>query len=116
MKSGIETVLDLIDFDSLLVGADLVVTGEGRTDWQSCFGKVMQGVGDRAQKHNVPAVALCGGLGKGYEGIYEHGIDSIMTTVDGPMELAEALERAEELYYKGAVRLFRMTRAGMRVQ
>lgn len=116
MKSGIETVLDLIDFDSLLVGADLVVTGEGRTDWQSCFGKVMQGVGDRAQKHNVPAVALCGGLGKGYEGIYEHGIDSIMTTVDGPMELAEALERAEELYYKGAVRLFRMTRAGMRMQ
>lgn len=35
MKSGIETVLDLIDFDALIEGADLVVTGEGRTDWQS---------------------------------------------------------------------------------
>ena len=65
MKSGIETVLDLIDFDGLLEGCDLVVTGEGRTDWQSCFGKVMQGVGDRAKKHDIPAVALCGGLGKG---------------------------------------------------
>ncbi len=116
MKSGIETVLDMIGFDELLSGADLIVTGEGRTDWQSCFGKVMQGVGDRAKKHAVPAVALCGGLGKGYEGIYEHGIDSIMTTVDTPMPLAEALERAEELYYKGAVRLFRMVRAGMRMK
>ena len=116
MKSGIETVLDLIDFDGLLQGSDLVVTGEGRTDWQSCFGKVMQGVGDRARKYDIPAVALCGGLGKGYDGIYEHGIDSIMTTVDGPMELSEALGRAEDLYYKGAVRLFRMVRAGMRMK
>ena len=116
MKSGIETVLDLIDFDSLLDQVDLVVTGEGRTDWQSCFGKVMQGVGDRSMKHGIPVTALCGGLGKGYEQIYEHGIDSIMTTVDGPMPLSEALDKAEDLYYKGAVRMFRMVRAGMKIQ
>ena len=115
MKSGIETVLDLIDFDSLLKGVDLVVTGEGRTDWQSCFGKVMQGVGDRANKYDIPVVALCGGLGKGYDQIYEHGIDSIMTTVDRPMPLATALEKAEELYYKGAIRMFRMVNAGMKL-
>ncbi|WP_031552349.1 glycerate kinase family protein [Oribacterium sp. FC2011] len=108
MKSGIETVLDLIGFDKLIEGADMIVTGEGRTDWQSCFGKVMQGVGDRAKSHEIPVAALCGGLGKGYEGIFEHGINSIMTTVDGPMLLSEALDRAEELYYKGAVRMFRM--------
>ena len=116
MKSGIETVLDLIDFDSILKGVDLVVTGEGRTDWQSCFGKVMQGVGDRAKKYDIPVTALCGGLGKGYDQIYEHGIDSIMTTVDSPMPLAKALEKAEDLYYKGAIRMFRMVRAGMRLQ
>ena len=115
MKSGIETVLDLINFDRLITGADLIVTGEGRTDWQSCFGKVMQGVGDRAKKYDIPVTALCGGLGKGYDQIYEHGIDSIMTTVDGPMPLSEALDRAEELYYKGAVRMFRMVNAGIKL-
>ena len=47
MKSGIDTVLDLIGFDERLKGMDLVVTGEGRTDWQSCFGKVLQGIGER---------------------------------------------------------------------
>ncbi|MBE6002812.1 MAG: glycerate kinase [Lachnospiraceae bacterium] len=116
MKSGIETVLDLIDFDQRLRDVDLVVTGEGRTDWQSCFGKVMQGVGDRSKRKGVPVIALCGGLGKDYEKIYDHGIDSIMTTVDGPMTLKDALDNAEELYYKGAVRMFRFIKAGMKVK
>lgn len=115
MKSGIETVLDLIDFDARLEGVDLVVTGEGRTDWQSCFGKVMQGVGDRSAKHQVPVAALCGGLGPDYEKIYAHGICSIMTTVDGPMPLKEALDNASELYYKGAIRMFRFIQTGMQM-
>ena len=115
MKSGIETVLDLIDFDARLEGVDLVVTGEGRTDWQSCFGKVMQGVGDRSAKHQVPVAALCGGLGPDYEKIYAHGISSIMTTVDGPMPLKEALDNASELYYKGAIRMFRFLKTVMQM-
>lgn len=116
MKSGIETVLDLIDFDEKLEGVDLVVTGEGRTDWQSCFGKVMQGVGDHAAAHGVPCAAVCGSLGKDYENIYEHGIDTLITTVDGPMTLEEAMNRAPELYYRAAVRLFRAVRAGMKMR
>lgn len=115
MKSGIETVLDLIDFDARLEDVNLVVTGEGRTDWQSCFGKVMQGVGDRSAKHQVPVAALCGGLGPDYEKIYAHGISSIMTTVDGPMPLKEALDNASELYYKGAIRMFRFLQTGMQM-
>lgn len=115
MKSGIETVLDLINFDDRLEGVDLVVTGEGRTDWQSCFGKVMQGVGDRAKKHGVVAVGLSGSLGKDYMKIYEHGIDSIMTSVDSPMPSNEALDNAEELYFLGAKRMFRFLKAGMSI-
>ena len=116
MKSGIETVLDLIDFDARLEGVDLVVTGEGRTDWQSCFGKVMQGVGDRARAKGVSAVGLCGSLGKDYDRIFGHGIESLMTTVDAPMPLEDALSRAEELYYLGAVRMFRFIKTGINMQ
>ncbi len=113
MKSGIDSVLDLIDFDSRLDGTDLVVTGEGRTDWQSCFGKVMQGVGERARAKGVIAVGLSGSLGRDAAQIFDHGIESLMTTVDAPMPLEEALGRAEELYYLGAVRMFRFIKAGM---
>ena len=113
MRSGIETVLDLNNFDGLLEGANLVITGEGRTDWQSACGKVLQGVGERAKKAGVPVIALSGSLGPGYEKIYEHGITSIMTTVNGPMPMEEAMSRAKELYYQGAIRMFRMIKAGM---
>ena len=115
MKSGIETVLDLIDFDSRLEGVDLVITGEGCTDWQSCFGKVMQGVGERAKAKGIAAVGLSGSLGRDADRIFEHGIESLMTTVDAPMPLEEALSRAEELYYLGAVRMFRFLRTGMMI-
>ena len=115
MKSGIETVLELIDFDHRLEGVDLVVTGEGRTDWQSCFGKVMQGVGQHAKAAGVPAVGLCGSLGRDADQIFNYGIESLMTTVDSPMPLEEALGRSEELYYSGAVRMFRFIKAGMNI-
>lgn len=116
LKSGIETVLDLVDFDSRLQGVSLVVTGEGRTDWQSAFGKVLHGVGMRSKKYGIPVVALVGSMGQGAEKIYESGIDSILTTVNAPMELHTALEQAEELYLNAARRLFRMLKAGSQMQ
>ncbi len=113
IKSGIDTVLDLINFDSRLEKTDLVVTGEGRTDWQSCFGKVMQGIGERARARGVVAVGLSGSLGQDAERIFNHGIESLMTSVNAPMPLEEALSRAKELYLSGAVRMFRFIKAGM---
>ncbi len=56
---------------------------------------------------------LSGGLGKDAMDICNHGICSLMTTVNGPMELQEALDRAEELYLEGAIRMFRFVKVGM---
>jgi len=113
MKSGIETVLDLIEFDTLLADVDLVITGEGRMDWQSAFGKVPSGIGMRCRQKGIPAVAIVGGMGNGAEKIYEFGIDSIIPTINGAMDIEEALARAEELYQGAAARTFRLLRAGM---
>lgn len=116
LKSGIETVLDLIEFDELLNGVDVVVTGEGRIDWQSAFGKVPSGVGMRCKAKGVPAVALVGGMGDGAEKIFEHGVDSIIPTINGAMDIEEALDRAEELYAGAADRMFRMLKVGMSIK
>lgn len=115
LKSGIDTVLDLIDFDGLLEGVDMVVTGEGRIDWQSAFGKVPSGVGLRCKAKNIPAVAIVGGMGNGAEKIYEFGVESIIPTINGAMAIEEALDRAEELYANAADRLFRMVKVGMTI-
>lgn len=106
LKSGIETVLDLVDFNKKLEDVSLVVTGEGRLDWQSCFGKVVQGVGTRCKNKGIPAVALVGSTGEGAEQILQHGISEIITTAPADMPLAEALQRAEELYLEAAARMF----------
>lgn len=115
LKSGIETVLDLVDFDEHLKDVDIVVTGEGATDWQSVFGKVMQGVGVHCKDHHIPAVAIVGSMGKGAEDIYAYGIESIITTVNGIMPLSDALEHAEDLYLGAARRLFKLLKAGMQI-
>ena len=113
LKSGIDTVLDLVHFDEMLDGVDLVITGEGRMDWQSAFGKVPSGIGKRCRERNIPVVAIVGGMGDKAETIFDHGVDSIMTTINGAMELDEALDRAEELYASAADRTFRLLKAGM---
>ncbi|MBQ9550256.1 MAG: glycerate kinase [Lachnospiraceae bacterium] len=113
IKSGIEAVLDLIHFEERLKDVDLVVTGEGRTDWQSCFGKVMQGVGKHAEALGIPVLGLSGSLGRDALDICKYGISSLMTTVNAPMTLSEAMENAEELYYEAALRMFRFVKTGM---
>ena len=106
MRSGIETVLDLVGFDKMLDGADLVVTGEGRADWQSCCGKVMQGVGLRAKAKKVPVIGLCGSLGEGAEELLQYGITELIPITDGSISLDEAMANAEVLYDKTAVGMF----------
>ena len=113
MKPGIEAVLELLNFDRKLQGIDLVVTGEGRIDWQSSYGKVPGGVGDHCKKMGVPAVAIVGGVGKGAKAIYEHGIICIIPVVDRAMELEEAMRNAEKLYSGAAARMFRLLKIGM---
>lgn len=113
LRSGIETVLDLIHFDDLLKDVDLVVTGEGRIDWQSACGKVPAGIGRRCQKAGIPAVAIVGGMGRGAEEIYSHGISSILPTINADMDIAEAMHRSAELYENAADRMFRLLKVGI---
>lgn len=108
LQRGIECVLNLVDFDNRLNGVDYVITGEGSTDWQSCFGKVLHGIGTHCKRQNIPAFAIVGSMGKDAENIFEYGIESIVTTVNAPMSLDEALQNAQSLYLSAARRLFRI--------
>ena len=60
LQSGIDLLLDLVDFGAMLDGAHLVITGEGRADRQTLMGKVPHGILRRAQQHHVPTALLAG--------------------------------------------------------
>lgn len=107
LRPGIGIMLDLTGFDKALTGADLVITGEGRADFQSLHGKVLNGIGLRAKAKGVPVTAIVGGLGEGWEGLYSCGIDKVIPLVQGSITLEDAMNRAEEIYYDTALKYFR---------
>lgn len=112
-KSGINTVLDIIGFKELIKDCNIIVTGEGRIDWQSAYGKVPAGIGAYGKELNIPVVAIVGGMGDKAEAMYDYGIDSIIPTINGAMDINEAVNRAEELYKNAAERMFRFLKVGM---
>lgn len=62
---GVETVLDLIGFEEIIAGAQLVITGEGRMDRQTLMGKAPYGIMQRAKQAGIPTAGICGSLDKG---------------------------------------------------
>ncbi len=79
LKMGIDTVLDTVGFDSLIKGADMVFTGEGKIDGQSLSGKVVIGVSRRAKKQGVPVLAVVGGAEGEMQKAYEQGVSAVFS-------------------------------------
>lgn len=77
LRSGIEAVLDTVDFDGALAGADLVITGEGRIDSQSVRGKVISGIAKRTRPAGVPLVAIVGSIAPDAAAAYDLGVTAI---------------------------------------
>lgn len=112
LRRGIDMVLDLIGFDAQIRDADFVITGEGRADATSAYGKVMSGVGRRSHAQGIPVFAIVGSMGAGAEAVYACGVDSMITTINEPMPIEDAMQQAERLYQNAAERLMRILRAG----
>ena len=109
IQLGIDMVCQVLDFDSHLAGADLVITGEGRADHSTVFDKAPVGVARHAKAHGVPTVLLAGSLGPGHEELYDHGVDSVICISDGAMSFQQALGRTGTMLEgtaERAVRLF----------
>ncbi|MDR2020424.1 MAG: glycerate kinase [Treponema sp.] len=95
LQMGIETVLDTVNFDRLLPGTDLVLTGEGKIDSQSLRGKVVIGVARRAKKQGVPVIAVVGDIGDAIEGAYDEGVRAIFSINRRAIPFQEARTRCK---------------------
>lgn len=95
LQMGIETVLDTVGFDSLLQGADLVFTGEGKIDDQSLRGKVVIGVARRTKKVGVPLIAVVGDIGDHIEAAYSEGVSAVFSINRVAVDFSEAKKRSK---------------------
>lgn len=93
---GIDTVLDLVNFDTLLEGTDLVFTGEGKLDTQSLGGKVVLGVSRRAKVKNIPVVAVVGGVEQNLDAIYQQGVRAVFAINRMPQDFSLSRQFSEQ--------------------
>lgn len=94
-KSGIELVMDAIQFEQNIQVADLIITGEGKLDDQTMAGKVIAGVCKKAKPYQIPTIAICGGMELTSEQMDEIGLLAGFSIVPKPCSLDEAMEQAE---------------------
>lgn len=95
LKPGVEIVMDTVGFSSQLKGADLVITGEGRIDGQTVFGKTPMGVLKQAKQQAIPTIGIAGCLGDQADAILEQGMFAIFPIIPSLASLEDTLSQAQ---------------------
>ena len=110
---GVDVVMEEIDLDGKLRVADLVITGEGRIDEQTGYGKTALGVARRAQAAGVPCIALGGGVARpGVDALRPLGA-VVVPVIESPMTVEAAIARGGEPVEHAGERVARLITLGM---
>lgn len=96
VRSGFDILSEAAGLEEKIASSRFVVTGEGKTDGQTVFGKLPCRVGEMALKYDVPALVISGSVMESASDLYEHGITALFDTVPFPMSLDSAMENAEK--------------------
>ena len=114
LQMGIDVVLDVVRFEQLAKGADLIFSGEGKLDSQSLRGKAVIGVARRAKKLGIPLIAVVGDIGDHIEGVYDEGVSAVFSTNRVAVPYSQAKRRAKSdlaLTMNNLMRVFRIFRS-----
>ncbi len=112
LRPGIDLVMEATDFDAKLARADLVVTGEGRVDGQTAFGKTAMGVARRAHAAGKPTIAIGGGVTpEGIEALAPLGV-VVVSATEAPQSVEEAMAAGWEPVARAGERIARLVSLG----
>jgi glycerate kinase len=107
LMPGAALVVDASGFDRQLKGAQLVITGEGRVDSQTAFGKAPGEVARRAQAAGIPTLLLAGSKGPGWETLTAKGVSAVVTLAEEGDNLGQLMQNADQALTRAAVRACR---------
>ncbi|EIS51624.1 glycerate kinase family protein, partial [Yersinia pestis] len=96
LQPGIEIVTEALKLAATVQNADLVITGEGRIDSQTIYGKTPVGVARVAKRFDIPVIAIAGSMAPDYEVVHQHGLDAVFSVLNHIQTLPEALEEASD--------------------
>ena len=90
LKPGIEIIIEIVKLEQVIKGADLVITGEGKIDSQTIYGKAPIGVARIAKKYNIPVIAVAVIISADADIVHQYGIDALIKISEPPMSLTES--------------------------
>ena len=93
LKPGVQMVLEALDFDSRIKGADLIITGEGKLDRQTGMGKTPSGILEAGKRQHIPVVAI-GGTVEETEALLQQGFLAVFSIQPGPVSLEQAMDKS----------------------
>lgn len=108
--SGAEIVAEATGLVEKIKCANWVITGEGQSDYQTLYGKVPSFIAKTANKYKIPTILLSGGLGQGYEQLYDYFVSCHSITA-GPISLEDCMENARELLFYQSRNIARLIQA-----
>ena len=112
LVEGVPIIAAKTGLDAAVAKADIVITGEGGIDFQTQFGKTPYGVARVAKKHGKPVIAVAGTIGEGAEELYSKGIDAVVSILDSPMSLEDAIQQTSTLLEATGERIGRLLMLG----
>lgn len=117
LKPGIDIIIETIGLEEQIKDADLVITGEGRIDFQSIMGKTPVGVAKLGKKYNIPVIAIAGCLADNADLVHDHGIDAIFSIINHPLDLEDALKKENALKFveKNAEQIMRLIKLSSKI-
>ncbi|MEE3608855.1 glycerate kinase [Avibacterium paragallinarum] len=114
LKKGVNIVLETLNFSDQVQDADVVITGEGRMDGQSAYGKTPIGVAKTAKQFGKPVIAIVGCLREDYEVVYEQGIDAVFPIIRQLDSLENTLRSGKENLISTAQNIARFYQVAMK--
>ncbi len=92
LEPGVEIVTEVVELREKVQGADLIITGEGRIDKQTAFGKAPSAPARLGQELGIPVIGIGGSVDPEAVELYQQGFTALFSCVNGPISLAEAME------------------------
>lgn len=108
LRQGVDIVIDSVKLERRLKGCNLVITGEGRMDGQTIFGKTPAGVALVAKKLGIPVIAISGSLGKDVDKVLSVGIDVYFSALEEPIDESDISKRGHEMLVNCAEQVARL--------
>jgi len=92
LESGVNIIIEATKLDDMVAGADFLITGEGRLDYQTSMGKAPIGIAKIGKKHGAKVIAFAGSVSDDAKNCNTEGIDAYFSIQSGAISLEEAMD------------------------